>query len=55
MDEDVIGIIKETKLLGLMVADDLSWDSNTSYLVKRANARIRLLHKLIEFGYLSQT
>ena len=50
MDDDVIDIIKETKLLGVMVADDLSWDSNTSYLVKRANARMRLLHKLVEFG-----
>ena len=50
MDDDVIDIISETKLLGVIVSDDLSWDSNTSYLVKRANARMRLLHKLVEFG-----
>ena len=30
--------------------DKLKWDSNTSYLVKRANARMRLLHKLVEFS-----
>jgi hypothetical protein len=48
--DDYVDIIIETKLLGVMVADDLSWDSNTSYPVKRANARMRLLHKLVEFG-----
>ena len=33
-----------------MVNDTLSWDSNTSSLVKRANGRMRLLHKLVDFG-----
>ena len=33
-----------------MVNDNLTWDSNTSYLVKRANAQMRLLHKLVDFG-----
>ena len=33
-----------------MVNDNLTWDSNTSYLLKRANARMRLLHKLVDFG-----
>lgn len=38
------------KLLGVIVNDTLSWDGNTSYLVKRANSRMGLLHKLVEFG-----
>ena len=49
MQNEVIDIIKETKLLGVMISDDLSWDSNTSFLVKRSNARMRLLHKLVDF------
>ena len=43
-------IISETKLLGVLINNKLSWDSNTACLVKKANARMRLLHKLIEFG-----
>ena len=34
----------------MIVNDNLSWDSNTSFLVRRANARMRLLHKLVDFG-----
>ena len=41
---------KETKLLEVIVNDDLSWDSNTNYLTTRANARMRLLHKLVSFS-----
>ena len=43
-------IVRETKLLGVIVNDSLTWDENTSYLVKRANSRLRLLHKLVTFG-----
>ena len=43
-------VVNETKLLGVLINNKLSWDSNTSCLVKKANARMRLLHKLIEFG-----
>ena len=42
-------MVEETKLLGVLVNNKLSWDSNTRYLVKRANSRMRLLHKLVEF------
>ena len=50
MEDEMLEVISETKLLGVMVNDKLTWDSNTSYLVKRANARMRLLHKLVDFG-----
>ena len=50
MDDEVITVIKETKLLGVKINDSLNWDSNTTFLVKRANARMRLLHKLVDFG-----
>ena len=33
-----------------MINNKLSWDSNTRFLVTRANARMRLLHKLVDFG-----
>jgi hypothetical protein len=45
-----VEIIKETKLLGVTIDDKLDWDANTDVLVKKANARMRLLHKLVGFG-----
>ena len=49
VDGEVLETIRETKLLGVMFNNTLTWDSNTRYLVKRANARMRMLHKLVEF------
>ena len=31
-------IVKQAKLLGVIISDDLKWDENTSYLVRKANA-----------------
>ena len=42
--------IEETKLLGTIVTSDLKWHKNTEYLVKKANARMRILHKISEFS-----
>ena len=49
VEGEVMEVVKETKLLGVLVNDRLSWDSNTHFLVTRANARMRLLHKLVSF------
>ena len=43
----VVDLVKETQLLGVIVNDRLTWDIHSSYLVQRANARMRLLHKLV--------
>jgi hypothetical protein len=42
--------IEETKLLGTIITSDLKWHKNTEYLVKKANARLRILHKISEFS-----
>ena len=49
VENEVMDIIGEAKLLGVIINNDLSWDSNTNSLVKRANTRMRILHKLVEF------
>ena len=49
-DDETLKTINETKLLGVIVNDTLTWDSNTKFIVKRAIARVRLLHKLVEFS-----
>ena len=43
-------IVSQTKLLGVMINNTLTWNANTQYLVKRANSRLRLLHKLVSFS-----
>ena len=43
-------IIEETKVLGTVITSVLKWSRNTEYLVKKANARMRLLHKMVEFS-----
>ena len=45
-----VEIVPEIKLLGTIIQNDLKWTSNTSMLVKKANSRMQLLHKLSEFG-----
>jgi hypothetical protein len=47
---DDMKIIDETKLLGIVITKDLKWHRNTAELLKRANARMRILHKIAEFS-----
>ena len=44
-----IEIVKETKLLGTFITDDLKWDKNTSELVKKAYKRMQLLYRAASF------
>ena len=47
---DALEVVPKTKLLRVLIQDDLKWDANISSLVKRANARMVILRKLSEFG-----
>ena len=42
--------VQETRLLGVVINNTLTWNSNTEYIVKRAYKRMLLLHRLFEFG-----
>ena len=50
LESEIMEIVSETKLLGVIVNSNLSWDENTKHLVKKANARMRILHKLVSFS-----
>ena len=39
----------QTKLLGTIITNDLKWHENTKYIVKRANQKMRMLHKFAKF------
>ena len=41
--------IDKTKLLGTIITKDLRWHENTKYIVKKANQKMRLLHKFSKF------
>ena len=42
--------VTETRLLGVIIKDDLSWHANTDNLVKRAYQRMLILKKLYSFN-----
>ena len=48
--EQTVQIVDEKKLLGTIVTSDLKWHKNSQYLVKKAYARMQILHKISEFG-----
>ena len=41
--------VKETKLLGTIITDNLKWSKNTKSLVKQAYGRMKLFRKVSEF------
>ena len=43
-------VVKETKLLGVFITNDLKWNKNTEQLVKDANKRMRVLHRAAQFS-----
>ena len=50
LNAENVEVVSEAKLLGTIISNDLKWNSNTSNIVRRSNARMVLLQKLAEFG-----
>ena len=49
VNDKPIEIVKETKLLGTYLTEDLKWDKNTSEIVKSAWQRMQMLYKSASF------
>ena len=49
LEGDKLDQVKETKLLGLVLRDDLSWKSNTAELTRKAFSRMLILKNLVKF------
>ena len=49
LENDLLEEVKEVRLLGVVLNNQLSWQSNTSFIVKKAYKRMPILHKLFEF------
>ena len=50
LNENLVEQVNETKLLGCILTDDLTWHSNTRMLVKQAYKQIVILHKIYAFN-----
>ena len=50
LNNEIVEVIKNTKLLGTIITDDLKWDLNTAAIVKKCNSRMELLRKVAGFG-----
>ena len=50
LENELIDIVDETKLLGTIITSNLKWESNTQMLVNKANKRMELLRKISSFG-----
>ena len=50
MENSLLDVTKETKLLGTMISSDLKWRRNTEMIVKKAYQRMIILHKLYSFN-----
>ena len=49
LDGNVLKQVEETRLLGVVINDTLTWSSNSDFIVKKAYKRMLMLHKLYEF------
>ena len=49
LDGEMIETVSETKLLGTVITNDLSWKKNTDKIIKEANKRMVFLHKISKF------
>lgn len=45
-----IDLVEVTKLLGVVIRSDLSWSSNTYYIIERANKKLWCLRRLKKLG-----
>ena len=50
LEDRVLDQVHETKLLGLVLRDDLSWKSNTRFITKKAYKRMIILKNLFTFN-----
>ena len=49
LKKEKLQTVSQTKLLGTIITDGLKWDENTKYIVKKANQKMRMLHKFSKF------
>ena len=46
----MLEVVRETKLLGIILTDNLKWDANTDYICGRAMKKLWTLRRLKKLG-----
>ena len=46
MDEQIIECVREIKLVGVIISDDLKWGKNTRYICQKAMGKIWTLRRM---------
>ena len=49
-DGTLLDVISETKLVGVMITDNLSWHKNTLYICQKARQKLWILRRMINLG-----
>ena len=49
MEGKILPIVKDAKILGVVISDDFTWNANTKFITKKANSRLVLLRKAKEY------
>lgn len=49
MQDSQLETVVEMKLLGTIITNDLKWNKNTNFLIKKAYARMEILRKIKSF------
>ena len=50
LDDEILEVTEELKLLGVNITDDLKWNSNTKYITSKAYSRLWILRRLKNLG-----
>ena len=50
IENEMLKQVSETRLLGVIVNEQITWHSNNDHIVKKAYTRMVLLHNLFDFG-----
>ena len=49
LENEPIEVVNHTRLLGTILTTDLKWNMNTNELVRKAYARMQILHKIFQY------
>ena len=49
LENNILEQVNQTNLLGVLIADDLTWTANSNKIVKKSFQRMIILRKLYEF------
>ena len=50
-DGQILDVVSESKILGVIISSDLKWSKNTDYIVSKAMKRIWILRRLRKLGF----